>query len=128
MIVGSFLLYAWRHPDPTLFYLGAAVEVPQGRAIAVMNPFRDKTSERTAEHLIRDLKTGDCLKIIMDFGDGNRICPAIQGSIFERLVWREDNPSARVLVYDLTGKGARLWITFNRDEGGFGVRSVSLIH
>jgi hypothetical protein len=128
LIVTAFLIYASRRPQPMLFYSGAAIEVPQGRIwLVVMNPFRDRTSEHTAERLIGDLKTDNCPEIIKEFSNDNRICPTVQGSHSERLIWRQDGPFTRVLVYDLTGKHARLWITFTREESGFGVRNVSLV-
>jgi len=111
-----------------LFYSGAALEVPQGRIwFTLMNPFRDRTSEATAERLISDLNTENCPKIIKEFSDDDRICPTMLGPLSSKLVWREDGLSARMLVYDLVGKRARLWIVFAREEAGFMVRSVFLV-
>ena len=45
LLFAAFFLYAWKRPEPVLFYYGAAPEVPQGTTIAIMNPFRDKRSE-----------------------------------------------------------------------------------
>src|SRR5580698_6964399 len=86
----AFFVYASRRQEVMLFYYGGAVEVPDGRAIAVMNPFRDKASEETAERLIRDLRTGNCQAIVKQFSDdGPRICPVLQTTRRTRLVWRQ---------------------------------------
>jgi len=125
---GAFFVYGSRRPEAVLFYYGGAVEVPNGRAIAVMNPFRDTASEGTAERLIRDLRTGNCQAIVKKFSDnGPRICSVLQTTRRSRLVWRQDGNLNRTLVYDVPEKQARLWIGFAREEGGWQVRSVSVV-
>jgi hypothetical protein len=124
----AFLIYASRRPEAMLFYYGGAVEVPNGRAIAVMNPFRDTASEDTAGRLIRDLKSRNCESIVKEFSDdGRRICSVLQTTHRARLVWRQDSVLIRTLVYDIPEKHARLWIGFAREEGGWQVRSVSVV-
>jgi hypothetical protein len=111
-----------------LFYYGGAVEVPDGRAIAVMNPFRDRASEETAERLIRDLRTGNCQPIVKQFSDdGAHLCSVLQTTRRATIVWRQDGNLNRTLVYDLPEKRARLWIGFAREEGGWQVRSLSVV-
>jgi hypothetical protein len=56
VLIGGFLLYASRTSDVVLYVHGTP-EVPQGRMFSVFNPFRDRTSEHTAERLIGDLRT-----------------------------------------------------------------------
>ena len=126
-VIAGFFLYASRRPEPVLFYYGGGVEVPGGTALAIMNPFRDTVSERTAERLIADLRTGNCAAVIEELGNDPRICPTLEGTHRERLVWREDRGTGRMLVYELPEKRARLWIGFAREEGGFAVRSLSVI-
>ena len=93
-----------------------------------MNPFRDKTSERTAERLLHDLKTSECQKIVAQYSDEPDICPTVQGANRVSLSWREDGESKRVLVYKLVGKEeAKLWVILVREEGGFGVQGISMI-
>jgi hypothetical protein len=60
VLLGSFFLYARRFDRPVLFYYGASPEVPQGTAITIMNPLRDRKDEANAEWLIRDLRTDKC--------------------------------------------------------------------
>ncbi len=121
------LLYASTRHEAMLFYYGAAVEVPDGTALAIMNPFRDKASEQTAARLIRDLKTSRCQTIVRDFNGDPGICPIMQNTHRVSLVWRKDGDFSRVLVYDLVGRRNRLWITFSREESGFGVSAISVI-
>jgi hypothetical protein len=128
VLAAAFFVYASRRPEAMLYYYGGAVEVPNGRAIAIMNPFRDKASEETAERLIRDLKNGNCQTIVKEFSDdGPRICSVLQTTHRARLVWRQDGELNRMLVYDLPEKRARIWIGFAREEGGWQVRSVSVV-
>ncbi len=127
-IISAFLLYASRQPKPMLYYYGGAPEVPDGTAIAIMNPFRDKRSEKTAERLIADLRTSNCQTIARQFGGDARICAVLEDTHHARLVWRQDQPNGRMLVYDVPEKHARVWIGLSREEPGFGVRSVSVVH
>jgi len=127
VLMAAFLLYASRRHEAVLFYYGGAVESPDETALAIMNPFRDKASEKTAERLIADLRTSNCQTIVKEFSDDPRICPVLQTSHHARLVWREDGDSSRMLVYDIPEKRARLWISFSREEGGLGVRSISVV-
>jgi len=128
VFTGALFVYASKRPEAMLFYYGGAVEVPNGRAIAIMNPFRDTASEETAERLIRDLRTGNCQAIVKEFSDdGPRICSVLQTTRRSRLVWRQDGTLNRMLVYDVPEKQARLWIGFAREEGGWQVRSVSIV-
>lgn len=128
VFTAAFFVYASRRPEAMLFYYGGAVEVPGGTAVAVMNPFRDEASEDTAERLIRDLRTDNCQTIVKQFSDDSpRICSVLQTTHRARLVWRQDGNLNRTLVYDLPEKRARLWIGFAREEGGWQVRSLSVV-
>jgi hypothetical protein len=127
ILVLLFLLYASKRREAMLFYYGGAVEAPNENDFAVMNPFRDRASEKTAERLIADLRTSRCQTIVKEFSDDPHICPILQTSRRSVLVWRRDGESQRILVYDIRDKQARLRISFSLDEGGFGVRSLSLI-
>ena len=120
--------YAKRSKKIALYYYGGAPEVPGGRAIVILNPFRDRLSEETAGRFISDLRTSKCGKILQDFSsDSQRICPVMSANRSARLIWRADGDSARVLIYDLPESKSRLWITFAMDESGWEVRKVSLI-
>jgi hypothetical protein len=121
--------YAKRTKKIVLYYYGGAPEVPGGRAIVILNPFRDRLSEETAGRFISDLRTSKCRGILQDFSsDSQRICPVMSANRYARLIWRVDGESARVLVYDLPESKSRLWVTFALDESGWEVRKVSLIH
>jgi len=126
-LTAAFFLYASRRPEPVLFYYGGGVEVPDGTAVAMMNLFRDKTSEKTAQRLIADLRTSNCAAIVRELGNDGSICSALEGTHRERLVWREDRQDGRMLVYELPERRARLWIGFVRGEQGFTVCSLSVI-
>jgi hypothetical protein len=66
VFAGTFFLYARRFDRPVLYYYGPAPEVPQGTAIAILNPFRDRKDEANAEWLIRDLRTDKCEQIVRE--------------------------------------------------------------
>jgi hypothetical protein len=120
--------YAKRSKKIVLYYYRGAPEVPGGRAIVILNPFRDQMSEETASRLINDLRTTKCAEILQGFkSNPERICPVMSANRYTRLIWRADGESARVLVYDLPESKSRLWITFALDESGWEVRKVSLI-
>jgi hypothetical protein len=125
--VSALLLYASRQHEPVLYYYGGAPEVPNGTAIAIMNPFRDKRSEATAERLIADLRTNNCETIAKQFSVDARLCAVLENTHRARLVWRQDQPNSRVLVYQLPEKHARVWISPSREEPGFVVRSISVV-
>ncbi len=112
---------------PMLFHYGTP-EVSGESVFAIMNPFRNRLPETIAERLISDLHTRQCEKILRDLhSDGDRICPAMDGGEDAHLVWREDEETTRILVYDLPKSKSRLQITSSREEAGFAVRAVSLI-
>ena len=129
ILLTAFLIYAYKTPKPVLFYYGGGVEVPDGTAIPVFNPFRDRAHEKTARRLITDLQSARCEEVVRSFReDENRICSAIRGTKKSRLVWREDGPTVHLLVYEFPQTRSRLWITFDQgDESGWGVRHISLI-
>lgn len=129
LMIGSCLLYATRSKNVVLFSHGTP-EVPQGRMFSVFNPFRDRTSEHTAERLIDDLRTDKCDGIVRELDRDDydlRVCSVMSKTTQYSLVWRQDGESARVLVYAIPEKRARLWIAFRRDEVGLTVSSVSVV-
>jgi hypothetical protein len=126
-LVGSVLVMATRN-NRLMLYQHGTPEVPGGHAFAIMNPFRNRRPEKVAEELMSDLRTNRCGQILRNLHfDDSRICPVIKEDMNARLIWREDGPSTRVLVYDLSRSKSRLWITSRRDEVGFVVSGVSLI-
>jgi hypothetical protein len=129
--VGMFVLgaaYAKGSKRIVLYYYGGAPEVPGGRALVILNPFRDHVSEETAGRLINELRTAKCAEGLQGFhSDPGRICPVMSANRHARLIWRADGESSRVLVYDLPESKSGLWITFAIDESGWEVRAVSLI-
>jgi hypothetical protein len=129
LMIGGCLLYATRAKNVVLFAHGTP-EVPQGRMFSVFNPFRDRTSEHTAERLIHDLRTGKCDQIVRELDRDHydpRVCSVMSDTTQSSLVWRQDGESARVLVYAIPERRARLWIAFRRDEVGLTVSSVSVV-
>lgn len=112
-----------------MLYQHGTPEVPQGHAFAIMNPFRNRRPEEVAEELMSDLRTRRCDQILRDLqSDDSRICPIMNRNRSARLVWREDGKTIRVLVYHLPESASRLRITSRRDEVGFVVSGVSLLH
>ena len=97
----SVLLFRTDKREAMLFYYGGAVEAPSENAFAVMNPFRDRGSEKTAERLIADLRTSNCQTIVKEFSEDPHICPILQTSRRPNLVWRQDGESQRILFYDI---------------------------
>jgi hypothetical protein len=129
LMIGGCLLYATRSKNVVLFAHGTP-EVPQGRMFSVFNPFRDRTSEHTAERLIVDLRTDKCDQIVRELDRDDydpRVCSVMSETTQSSLVWRQDVESARVLVYAIPERRARLWIAFRRDEVGLTVSSVSVV-
>jgi len=121
--------WAYSKRDQPMLFQHGTPEVPGGRAIAIMNPFRDRLSENTADQLIHDLHSGDCERVIAALASGpdDRICGVLRQDSEADLIWRDDKANIQVLVYDLPQSRSRLWIVLMRDEVGFEVRSVSLI-
>ena len=128
-------LYRIRRDHPLLYYYGAAPEgVPQGTAIAILNPLRDRKDERNAEWLIRDLRTDRCEVISKERlgADPTRICSTMRGNGRARLVWLDPESDTikgegRKLIYDLPDRTARLFVYFGADEAGWGVKTVSIV-
>jgi hypothetical protein len=112
----------------TLYQHGTP-EVPQGRAFAIMNPFRNHRPEEVAEKLISDLRTNRCERILCDLhSDDSRICSTMRQNTSARLIWRKDESTAPELVYHLPESKANLWITSHLDpEVGFIVDGVSMV-
>jgi hypothetical protein len=131
LLIGAFLFYASRNKSVVLFYYGAAPEVPQGRVIVIFNPFRNRDSENTAERFIRDLRTGDCQRIVQGLNPkmeyDPRVCLVMHNTTKQSLVWREDREQDRMLVYRIPEQQANLWIGLRQDEGGFGISWVSVV-
>jgi hypothetical protein len=76
--MGALLFYAYNSKRVVLFYRGAAAEVPQGRVVVVVfNPFRNRESEKTAERLIRDLRSGGCPRIVQSLEQGTDYDPRV---------------------------------------------------
>ena len=135
LCVGALLAYTSRSDRPVLYYYGASpAEVPQGTAIAILNPFRDRKDETNAEWLIRDLRTNNCERIVRDRlrTDPTPICAVLHSSVSASLIWLDPDRrgttrgNSRTLIYDLGESQARLAIHFTTDEVGWGVSTVSL--
>jgi hypothetical protein len=135
LLLAAFWLYSIRSTRCVLYYYGASPgEVPQGTAIAVLNPFRNRKDEANAEWLIRDLRTADCEKIARErlSTDPTRICQVMRANKTASLVWLDPESdttkhAARNLIYDLSDKKARLIVNFGIDETGWGVRTASVV-
>ena len=135
LLVVAFFLYSQRFDRPVIYYYGASPEVPQGTAIPILNPFRDRRDETKAEWLIRDLRTSKCERIVVErlAADPTRICPVLRGSTKASLVWldaerdRGNSVQSRNLYYALPESRSRLVVSFGTSEAGWGVNSVSLI-
>ena len=129
------VLYINRAAHCVLYYYGASPEeVPQGRAIVVLNPLRNRKDEANAEWLIRDLRTSKCEQIVRERlgADPTRVCPAMRDNIRAHLVWLDQESNTvkggtRKLIYDLPDSKARLVVYFRTDEYGWGVSTVSVV-
>jgi hypothetical protein len=130
-----FLLYLGRSAHCVLYYYGASpAEVPQGTAVAILNPLRNRKDERNAEWLIRDLRTDTCEAIARGRlgADPAQVCPVMRGNSTASLIWLdpEGNTTSggiRKLIYDLPDKKARLIVYFGADEAGWGVKTISVV-
>jgi hypothetical protein len=135
VLAGTFFLYARRLDHPVLYYHGAAREVPQGTAIAILNPFRDRKDEANAEWLMRDLRTDRCEQIARDrlSSDPSRVCPVLRNSTKASLIWLDAESkngvqaTTRDLWYDLPESRSRLVVHFANSESGWGVNTVELL-
>ncbi|HKF06647.1 MAG TPA: hypothetical protein VKB49_30300 [Candidatus Sulfotelmatobacter sp.] len=128
------LLYSIRLNRCVLYYYGASPEeVPQGTAIAILNPLRNRKDETNAQWLIRDLRTDKCEEIARErlAADPVRICSVMRGNTQASLIWLDpesDTMSGRTrrLIYDLPDRKVRLVVYFAPDEDGWGVRTASI--
>ena len=127
ILLATALVFAARRNRVMLFHHGTP-EVPQGHAFAIMSPFRDRSPEDIAEELMSDLRTNRCEQILRSLrSEDSRTCSIMRANKSARLIWRQDNSTNRLLVYDLPESKSRLWITSHLDEVGFVVSGVSLI-
>jgi hypothetical protein len=135
IVAGLSLLYVQRVNHPLLYYYGASPEVPEGKAIAIFNPFRSRNDEKNAEWLIRDLATPKCDEIVRDrlsSHDASKICPVLRNNTIASLIWLEKPEivsswqRTRKLVYNLPQAHARLVVYFANQEFGWGVSTISL--
>src|SRR3954471_16732703 len=121
LAIAGCLFYSSESTNAVLFHYGPAPEVPQGRVIAVFNPFRNRDSENTAARLVHDLRIEDCPRVMqaVNIGDYDpRVCFVMHGTTRDSLVWREDADHGRVLVYSIPQKQANLRIVFRQGEAG----------
>jgi len=128
------VLYLIRSTHCVLYYYGASPEVPQGRAIAILNPLRNRKDEANAEWLIRDLRTEKCEQISRERlgADPTKICDVMRGNTKASLIWLDPESDTtkrgtRKLIYDLPDKKARLVVDFAGDEYGWGVRTAAVV-
>jgi len=137
-LVVAVVLFSYHHraDRPVLFYYGASPgEVPQGTAIAILNPFRSRKDESNADWLIRDLRTDKCSQIVIERLRTNpeRVCAAFRDNKRASLIWldpeqwSESRGNARSLIYDLPESRSRLIVYFATDDMGWGVSTVSII-
>ena len=126
-LASGFLVFAAARKDQPMLFQYGTPELNEGRAFAIMNPFRNQDSEHTAERLIRDLRTFECARIVHSLSSEEQICPAMSNNQDAYLMWRKDSDSARMLVYDLPDVKSRLWVSFARHESGFEVDGLSII-
>jgi hypothetical protein len=135
VLATSSVLYLTRSDHCVLYYYGASPEeVPQGTAMAVLNPLRNRKDEANAERLIKDLRSEKCEKISLErlSADPNRICPMMRGNSRASLIWLDPESDItrggrRKLIYDLPDKRARLIVYFAADEAGWGVTTASIV-
>lgn len=127
-------LYRVRSSHCVLYYFGAAPEeVPQGTAIAILNPLRNRGDENNAGWVIRDLRTAKCEQVSRELhGDPVRICSTMRDNHEATLVWLDPENDAvrgstRRLIYNLPYEKARLVICFGPDDSGWLVKTVSLV-
>jgi hypothetical protein len=111
-----------------LYYYGASpAEVPQGTAIPILNPFRNRDDEQSAEQLIHDLRSSQCEQIARErlLTYPHEVCPVVRSTTKAFLIWLDPVPSfqgsspSRQRVFDLPEARARLAVYFNRDEAGW---------
>jgi len=135
LVIGTLaVVYYVRANHCVLYYYGAAPEeVPQGTAIAVLNPLRNRTDERNAEWLIRDLRTAKCEQVSRELlADPTKICSTLRGNTKASLIWLDPESDTtkggtRRLIYDLPDRQARFIVYFRADEPGWGVKTVSVV-
>jgi hypothetical protein len=136
MAVATFCgLYVNRSTHCVLYYYGASPEeVPQGTALALLNPLRNRKDEANAAWLIRDLRTDKCEQISRErLGtDPTWICQVMRSNGKASLIWLDPESDItkggiRKLIYDLPDRKARLIVYFGTDEAGWGVKSASVV-
>ena len=129
------VLYLIRANHCVLYFYGASpTDVLQGRAIAILNPLRNRKDEANAEWLIRDLRTDKCDGIAgeMQVTNPKRSCQVMRGNRTASLIWLDPESDTtrggrRKLVYDLPDSKARIVVYFGPDEPGWGVQTFSVV-
>jgi hypothetical protein len=131
LVLAAYVCYVQRSNHPTLYYYGAAPEVPDGTAIPVLNPFRSRKDEVNAEKLIQDLRTEKCEQIAAYRlrTDPKKICSVLRGSTKASLIWLEpeSDRKTRTLVYDVPEGKARLVVRFGNSDMGWGVDTAFVV-
>jgi hypothetical protein len=135
VVIAPLFLYNQRFDRPVLYYYGASPDAPQGTAIPILNPFRDRKDEANAQWLIKDLRTNQCEQIVRDrlAADPTRICSVLKQNTSASLVWldpvrdRSGWRRSRKLYYDLPDSKSRLVVLFGPSEAGWGVVTVTLL-
>jgi hypothetical protein len=128
------VLYLVRSDHCVLYYYGAAPEeVPQGTAIAFLNPLRNRGDEKTAEWAIRYLRTDKCEQVSQELrADPVRICATMRHNRKANLIWLDPESDTnrgrtRRLIYDLPDERARLVLYFASDGPLWVVKTVSVL-
>ncbi len=135
VLAAFFGIYLTRSTRCVLYYYGAPPgEVPQGTAMVLLNPLRNRKDEANAERLIRDLRTNKCEEIANDRlgADPTALCQVMRGNSKASLIWLDPESDttrggARKLIYNLSDKKARLIVYFGADEPGWGVKTASVV-
>ncbi len=136
LVIGiASVLFVNRSDHCMLYYYGASPEeVPQGAAVAVLNPFRNRKDEANADWLIQDLRTSKCEQIMRERlrTDPTRVCSVMRDNTKASLIWLDQESDttrggSRKLIYDLPESKARLVVYFATDEAGWGVSTVSVV-
>ena len=118
VLAATGLLYLYRSDHCVLFYYGPSPgELPQGTAVAILNPLRNRKDEKNAEWLIRDLRTPKCAEIARERlrTDPVCLCQVMRGNTRASLIWLDHESDTirggtRTLIYDLPDQRARLLV------------------
>jgi hypothetical protein len=132
MFSGAFAFLCCLRSGPVLFHIGAEhADFENEQAQDILNPLRDRSPEKPAESILREIRAGHCLTAVQlsEKAWHDPLCQ--RDTEYKLLDWslkaRSDDPSGKVVLFydvkrDFGPKGVRwgdpYWFQVQRDVNG----------